>query len=259
MAFKLFKKMPDGELELTSFDDLQNKAFWCAHGEKQELAFVEVMKNLRKPTPYVVSIHPEKVSDPFHPDLLVQKDGISEAMIGEVKIKNSPLFFGEKKYGIPAQHALTMDLKDSFNYLNWLRKGVDITIFIWVCWEAHCMKTEFNGKTKSYEVLPMKGIWVTKFSALRKLEEKSPPPIHWYNEPFRHPPIYSSGQEEEWCRRLIQFDCRLEENGYTKNITSRGYMKAESGEMFPAGHSSASYVFDLNNESVFQRLVYKLG
>lgn len=259
MAFKLFKNTPSG-LEETSYGDLDNKGFWCALGEKKEHAFVAAMKNMG--TPYSVQIHPNKKTNLFYPDLLVHMEGISEPMIGEVKVKNSPLFFGDR-YGISPQHALTMDMKDSFNYLRWLRTGVDITIFIWVKWEAHCMETEFNGKTKHYKVQPMEGIWVTKFSKLRQLENKTPPPIHWYKESFRLPPSYKAGQEDEWCKELVQFESRLRQpDDSTKNITSKGYTVQQSsnaefpvGTRFPAGQSSGSYVFNLQDGTVFDQLV----
>lgn len=258
MTFKLFKKTPDG-LELTSYDDLENKGFWCALGEKKERAFVDVMKQLR--TPYSVQIHPAKKKNKYHPDLLVLRNGVSESMIGEVKTKNSPLFIGDY-YGIPPQHALTMDLKDSFNYQKWLSRGVDITVFIWVKWEAHCMETSYQGDTKRYEVRPMKGVWVTKFSKLRELEVESPPPIHWYRDGFRVPSVYPAGLHGDsgWCEELVRFDPRLRgTDGRTTNITSKGYITTDSGDRCPSGQSSGSYVFNLKDNAVFEELVYWLG
>lgn len=252
MSFRLFKFTKDGFIE-TSFDDLDNKAFWCNHGERQEIAFVEVMKKLS--TSYSVEVHPLKRLNPYHPDLLITENSTGESLIGEVKIKNSPLFFGER-YGVKPQFALTMDLKDSFNYSKWLNRGIDIVIFIWVKWEAHRM--ESGGKT--YEVSPMRGIWVTQFSKLSKLEKSNPPPIHWYKDSSRQSQIYRYEQEKEWCSELVLFDKRLMiEKGRVKNITSKGYMKLESGERVPTGHSSGSYVFDLKDDSVFDEVFFRLG
>jgi len=250
MAFKLFKIGEDGFVE-TSFDNLDNKAFWCSHGERQEVAFVEVMGKVT--SCYSVEVHPLKKENPYHPDLLVKLDSTGQSQIGEVKIKNSPLFFGER-YGVSPQFALTMDLKDSFNYLKWLRRGVDITIFIWVKWEAH--KMESGGRT--YEVSPMRGIWVTQFSKLRKFEEGNPPPIHWYNSSFRQSRIFRREEEKEWCDELVSFDRRLSiSGGRVKNLTATGFMKVGS-ETVPTGHSSGSYVFDLKDDSIFDEIFFKI-
>ena len=110
--FTLYKDDPlDPPKRIVSFNDLDNKAFWCQLGEDKEHAFAKVMSKID--SPYQVEIHPEKESNPYHPDLLVNFN--SENLIGEVKTKNSPLFIADK-YGVNPQYALTMDLKDSFNY-----------------------------------------------------------------------------------------------------------------------------------------------
>ena len=70
MAFELFRQDLDGQLVPTSFDDLDNKQFWCKLGNKQEEAFVNVMNQLSNSN-YSVSIHPNKKIDAYHPDLLV--------------------------------------------------------------------------------------------------------------------------------------------------------------------------------------------
>lgn len=253
VTYLLYKIGSNRTYQRTSFDDLDNKAFWCQHGERQELAFVELMKKIK--SPFTVSIHPEKANNPYHPDLLVQKKGTDTRLIGEVKIKNSPLFMAES-YNVAPQHALTMDLKDSFNYLRWLREGVDIIIFIWVKWEAHKMQREGDGK--KYEVLPMRGIWVTSFSKLRNFEERERPGIHWYREHFRKPTVHSETNDPDWFSQLKDFEPRLlQDNGVVKNITSKGYMN-QGNVKYPSGHSSGSYVFDLQNEDVFDRIVYSL-
>lgn len=111
-------------------------------------------------SPYQVEIHPEKESNPYHPDLLVNFN--SEKLIDEVKIKNSPLFIANK-YNANSQYALTMDLKDSFNYNKLLNRGIDVIIFTWIRWEAH----EMQLTNKTYKVAPMRGIWVTNFSKIK--------------------------------------------------------------------------------------------
>lgn len=253
MAFRLFKDDPDDPPRReVSFADLDNKAFWCQLGRKKEDAFVAHMEQVQSGCE--VCIHPEKDDNPYYPDLLVRQDG--QLLDGEVKIKNSPLFYG-KKYGIDPQYALTMDLKDSFNYNNLLKEGKDLMIFAWVKWEAHEMVTEYRGQKNSYRVKPMHGTWRTWFSRLRKVEESSRPPgIHWYNAHFRRPPQYSPGNRAtaDWCRSLLEFEPRLRvSGGDVKNISSRGFIE-QNGRRYPSGHSSCSYVFDLSDKSIFERL-----
>ena len=147
-----------------------------------------------------------------------------------------------------------MDLKDSFNYTRLLKEETDLLIFIWVKWEAH----EMQAGSRIYKVKPMRGIWVTRFSKLRKLEEgKNPPEIHWYNAPLRQPPVYREGEEHSWTEQLIGFEPRLKlACGGVKNITSKGYMTKNKID-YPSGQSSGSYVFNLNDTSVFERIYYR--
>ena len=249
MTFQLYRNDPrDPPRRPISFDDLDNKAFWCRHGERQELAFVNVMRKIE--SPYTVQIHPEKERNPYHPDLLCVDERTGRAVVGEVKIKNSPLFYASKKYSVPSQYALTMDLKDSFNYEWHLRRGTDILIFIWVNWEAHEMETRRN----LYRVNRMKGVWSVPFSRLRRFERETPPPIHWYKERFRQPPATDSA--EHWSQMLSDFDGRLVQgDGRVKNISSNGFIERD-GRMLPAGHSSCSYVFNLKDSTLFDELIF---
>ena len=249
--FTLYKNDPsDPPRRIVSFNDLDNKAFWCNHGENKEYAFIKIMSKIE--SPYKVDIHPKKKTDPYHPDLLVNHNG--DDLTGEVKVKNSPLFIAEK-YNVSPQYALTMDLKDSFNYNKWLERGDDIVIFIWVKWEAH----EMQLTNKTYRVEPMRGVWMTTFSKLRALEKSNNPPgIHWYYDGFRRPPEYdphhASSIVQDWCDELIGFEPRLlKSNGKISNITSDSFFEKE-GVTYPTGHSSASYVFDLLNKEVFTNL-----
>ena len=248
MGYKLYRLDQKTSIKSTvSFDELDNKPFWCKLGNQKEEAFVSLMAHLK--TKYIVSIHPEKASDQYHPDLLVEID--AESYTGEVKIKNSPLFYAHR-YGVDRQYALTMDLKDSFNYCRLLKAGIDLLIFIWVNWEAHEMANDYG---EHFSVRPMEGVWLTQFSKLREMEvSQNPPAIHWYKEKFRQPTIH---KEEHWCNQLLEFEPRLRlQNGTVKNITSNGYISSESGS-FPAGNSSCSYVFELSNKSIFENLWLK--
>lgn len=253
MAFELFQLGRDGSYSSVEFKDLDNKSFWCHLGNQQEDAFVRVMEILYEQgrISWKVAIHPLKKNDPYHPDLLCSL-GDAKNIIGEVKIKNSPLFLAMKNYGINPQTALTMDLKDSFNYEKLLRAGIDLRLFIWVKWEAHKMVT---SPKHSYNIMPMKGIWTTTFSRLREYELTNPPPIHWYKEEFRQPKFLDNNDTHG--RELAIFDSRLIQGDMIKGITSQGYTRdPKTGIIYPSGHSSCSYVFDLNNTNIFDRLIY---
>ena len=250
--FTLYKDDPlDPPKRIVSFNDLDNKAFWCQLGEDKDHAFAKVMSKID--SPYQVEIHPEKESNPYHPDLLVNFN--SENLIGEVKTKNSPLFIADK-YGVNPQYALTMDLKDSFNYNKLLKRGIDVIIFVWIRWEAH----EMQLTNKTYRVAPMRGVWVTNFSKIRAKEKSgNPPGIHWYYERYRHPPEYNpdgntNEETSKWCKELLEFEPRLKKtNGRISGITSTGFF-TKSGITYPTGHSSASYVFDLSDSNIFTEL-----
>jgi len=241
------------------FSDLENKQFWCSYGESQEKAFITALNKLKNKQ-YIsddieVEIHPDKSVNKYSPDLLINKN-----ITGELKTKNSPLFQAMIRYGIDPQFALTMDLKDSFNYQKFLENGIDITIFIWVKWEAHKMITWYNSNntspTNEYSVNLLAGIWKTKFSTLRRFEKESPPPIHWYKNNDRQPTTYTldNSSDEYWINQLLNFEERLESNSIVKNITSNGYLKCHDGITRPSGNSSASYVFDLSNENLFEEV-----
>lgn len=256
-------EMYDFDNHIITFDDLENKQFWCKKGEKQEIAFVNTFNQMvdRNLLQYdKVGIHPEKELNSFHPDLIIYSKPKTE--IAEVKVKNSPLFKADT-YGINSQFALTMDLKDSYNYSNYF--GLDLVIFIWVKWEARTLKTFYvENDEKTYypgekSVKRMAGIWVTKFSKLRNFEIENPPPIHWYKEKFREPTEYDTSTciQDDYIRTLVEFDPRLKNGNIVKNLTS-GDKVEHSGNIFPAGQSSGSYVFDLNNQSIFEKLYFKL-
>ena len=254
MPSRIFISTMLGNHQLTSFDDLENKGFWCSITEQKEKAFAQVTKKINN-FPWNIEIHPNKIRDPYHPDLICNC-GYGD-QVGELKIKNSPLFFAKKLYGINPQHALTMDLKDSFNYRRWLSKGIDIQIFIWVKWEAHRLQTwgnDINNLT-NYDVSPMKGIWTTKFSTLLAFEQQNKPPIHWYKNRQALSLDFNSPEAQE----LLSFDNRLQIDATTvKSITSGGFIKS-NGIFYPSGNSSASYVFDLSNTNLFENLCSRVG
>jgi len=251
VAYKLY----DFNGNETSFDNLEDKSFWCKHGEHQELAFVKVFDELKSKnminSNLDIQIHPEKENNPYHPDLQV-----NGSIVAEAKIKNSPLFMA-RTYGVDPQYALTIDLKDVFNYKKKLIEDQqDLLIFIWVKWEAHKMVTN-RGETS---VRAMAGIWSCNFSKILYFLSDNAhcyPKIHWYGEKFRQPQYYL--EDEEWSEELLDLDSRLKEGRKVKNISSNGFCTPDkTGRTYPAGQSSASYVFDLSNENLFNKLYFKI-
>ena len=241
----MFKLLDFNNQEI-SFKDLDNKAFWCAHGERQEQAFVSLFNKLKEEgvikTDLVVEIHPEKKLNPYHPDLLVNKN-----YIGDAKIKNSPLFMA-RKYSVSPQYALTIDLKDIFNYRKrFYEKKQDVYIFIWVKWQAHKMITSYN----TYEVKQMGGIWYSKISKVLEHLAEENVGIHWYKEKFRQPSVCD--KETDYAAELIDFEQRLSTNNAVKNITTNGFIE-RNGVIFPSGHSYCSYVLNLNNQNLFDQI-----
>jgi hypothetical protein len=248
--------------EIISFTQLENKAFWCEHGEDKENAFIDIYKKLQQRQLVLddskVAISPKKKNNPHHPDL-----EINGQYVGELKTKNSPLFVAAK-YGINPQYALTMDLKDSFNYQRLLQQNIDVCIYIWVKWEAKAMQRykEVNNKkykTQYSEVKEMGGIWRVNFSTLRRHEINNPPRIHWYKEIERRPPEFdpNDSNHQQWIEELSKFEPRLiKENKFT-NITADGYCNI-NGVEHTSGNSSCSYVFDLSNSQIFECLFFKV-
>ncbi|MBT5734876.1 hypothetical protein HOI27_08745 [bacterium] len=243
----MFKLLDFNNQEI-SFKDLDNKAFWCAHGERQEKAFINLFNKLKEEkiinTDIIIEIHPEKISNPYHPDLLVNKNEI-----GDAKIKNSPLFMANK-YSVSPQFALTIDLKDIFNYKKRLIElKQDVHIFVWVKWQAHKMITNYN----SYEVKEMGGIWRCQISKIVDFLKTNHVGIHWYKEQYRQPSTFDN--DSDWGKELINFEKRLIQNGIVKNITTKGFItKDNTSTRMPSGHSSCSYVLDLSNKDLFDQI-----
>ena len=159
-----------------------------------------------------------------------------------------------KVYKVDPQYALTIDLKDIFNYRNkFLEDGKDIHIFIWVKWEAERMVTPY----RTTRIKKMGGIWHTKISkVLLHLEEnRNKVSIHWYRENFRNPYFYDFN--DPWSQELLDFEPRLVIEGRIKNITSKGFFIPDGqNRRIPSGHSSGSYVLDLSDKPLFEKIYF---
>ncbi len=149
MSYKLFNIKG----EEIKFKDLQNKGFWCKHGETKENVFVNIYgKRLN------LIINPDKIDDIYAPDLFNTKTG----RIGDLKTQNTPFFEAQKRYNIDPQYAVTFNDKDRIRYND---KYPNVEIYFAVDWQAIRMIN--NGI--EYYVQPMFGVWFIPFESLNKI------------------------------------------------------------------------------------------
>lgn len=105
--------------------DTEDKAYWCRHGERQELEFV---KFCRLQLPMLrVRINPAKeAGDQYAPDLLVADE------LADLKRQDTP-FFSASRYGISPQYAVTFNRKD---YERYRARYANLTVYFWIYWDA---------------------------------------------------------------------------------------------------------------------------
>lgn len=103
--------------------DTEDKKKWLKIGEKFESEFVKFMT---EQSHIEVRINPDKASNPLAPDLLVPGYGLCD-----LKTQQTP-FFTAGRYGIPPEHAFTINAKDIIRYR---KLYPQIGIFIWINWE----------------------------------------------------------------------------------------------------------------------------
>ena len=109
------------------------------------------------------------------------------------------------------------------------------------------MITSYN----TYEVKQMGGIWCSKISKVLEYLAEENVGIHWYKEKFRQPSVCD--KETNYAKELIDFEQRLLSNNVVKNITTNGFIERD-GVNLPSGHSSCSYVLNLNNPNLFNQI-----
>lgn len=116
----------------------ENKREWCEAARTDEEHFVHLYgPNLG------VEINPDKGENMFAPDLLW-----NNKLLAELKIRNTPFFLAFELFGIPAQYAVTINLKDIKHYGE---HYPGLLIYFWVEWTQLEM-----GKSR---VKPMSGVW----------------------------------------------------------------------------------------------------
>lgn len=141
--------------------DTEDKVFWVKLGEGKEKYFVGHVAPL---IPLEAQINPQKISDEYAPDLLL--DG---GRIADLKAQNTPFFKAQMLYGIPAQYAVTFNKKD---YDRYSRYYPHIIVVFWVSWE----QVSLGGLS----VDPMAGVWSCGFSELSRWINTGSVPLHEY-------------------------------------------------------------------------------
>lgn len=159
MAYQLF----DREGNRVSNKDLQNKARWCEHGASLEETFVSMFGKT-----YGISIHPDKSTNKYAPDLLIK-----EKFIADLKTQNTPFFKARELFGFDPNYVVVFNKKDLVRYT---KLYPDIYILFWVRWEA--LQMQMGEKT--YHVNPMSGLWWSPLHELKVLCKKAP--LHSYTQ-----------------------------------------------------------------------------
>jgi hypothetical protein len=146
-------KLLDADGNEIAQTDLQNKHWWCQHGEKLEQAFVRQYPQLG------FRINPEKATNRYAPDLVD-----SSGMRFDLKTQNTPFFQAQSRFRLDPQTTVTFNRKDRRRYSD---SYPDIGIIFWVDWVAR--KGIFGKpgpKQSTICVHQMRGVWQIEFAKL---------------------------------------------------------------------------------------------
>lgn len=132
----------------------EDKGWWCQHGMRLEQQFVEICQARLG---LVACINPEKDTNPYVPDLLVNE------RLADLKVQNTP-FFISRRYGMNPGRAVTFNRKDYERYRS-LYPGIDI--YYWVDWK--------QTESKFGHVEYLAGIYRLPFAAVARLVESGAP------------------------------------------------------------------------------------
>lgn len=144
-------------------ENTEDKSKWLKIGLEYEQRFVEYM---RKYSNLDVRMNPNKEIDVKAPDLFVPGWGLCD-----LKTQQTP-FFTASRYGIPAEHALTINHKDILRYRSLYP---ELGIFVWLNWE--------NNKASGQRLksVPYKwGVYFTTISELLKYVDNGIAKQHFY-------------------------------------------------------------------------------
>jgi hypothetical protein len=178
----------------------EDKKWWVITGREKEDVFIQqVCPNIN----LSAIINPEKVTNPYAPDLLVN------GQLADLKCQETPFYKAEVLYHLPNQHAVTFNRKD---YLRYAQKYPDIFIYFWIDWKV--LSKTIGGKT--FTVKPMSGVWVVDFTVIKNKVESRKAPFHSYQ---RRVGDKGGNATESYLLDLREFECLyLRENNNTKGI-----------------------------------------
>ncbi len=143
--------------------DTEDKNWWCHHGEQLEKSFVTICRDNMS---LDVTINPEKVTNPYAPDLIFRQDGITH--LADLKTQNTP-FFTSSRYGADPRYTVTFNRKD---YERYKQLYPDIVIFFWLDWK----QTTWNSISTKY----LAGIFKANFADMAIAIESGKIPEHAY-------------------------------------------------------------------------------
>jgi hypothetical protein len=137
-----------------------DRDYWYEEGIKREFFFVE---HIAPKLGLEASINPEKETNPYAPDLVVN------GKISDLKAQTTP-FFKAGTYGKDAQYTVTFNGKDLTRYK---ANYPEIHIYFWINWR--CWHTQYGITTK-----PLRGCWGTSLERIERLISLNRCPLHRY-------------------------------------------------------------------------------
>lgn len=152
--------------------DTEDKLAWCADGVERENDFVDrVAPSLKLD----VKINPEKETNPYAPDLLVN------GKVSDLKSQTTPFSTAKRAFrtpkrpeGIDPQYAVSFNRKD---YLRYKEHYPDLDIYFWVEWQG----LEGYGTRGR----PLVGVYKVAFAQLAARIEADDTKLHQYSRRIR--------------------------------------------------------------------------
>ncbi|MEM6525251.1 MAG: hypothetical protein AAGF85_06595 [Bacteroidota bacterium] len=142
--------------------NLQDKAYWCTHGESIEASFVNQYGTQLK-----TIINPEKKINRYAPDLLCSGE------IADLKTQNTPFFKSGKLYGLDPTYTVVFNKKDRERYYDMYP---ELIVVFWVNWQV----IKMNLDNTEYSCRPLNGVWAVRFGKLNALCNEAP--LHYYDQ-----------------------------------------------------------------------------
>lgn len=137
--------------------DTEDKLLWCEKGAAEEKVFCMLFGHM-----FGLKVNPEKKVDPYAIDL-IHKTGRP----CELKKRCTPFFTAYKSYGVPVQHAVTINRNDVHRYYT---DYPQLPLYFWVDWQ--------QLEWQDIKVKPMRGVWGIRIEQLHDL--CTPDRLHTY-------------------------------------------------------------------------------